>query len=419
MNKTQGKYVKLIMVTEKNNNKFYEMREVNGKLEVTYGRVELTAVNKTYSMYEWDRLYRNKTKKGYKDVTHLVNTEPEDDTPAPVVSKTDGISVISDKVVRAFMGKMKSYTDTLVRTTYSVKADKVSQAQVDEAQTLINKLVDMDASKKKNKDKINDLLLELYSVIPRYMSKTQHHLLPIIDFGASIIQEQDNLDAMAAQVSMISKEKKKKVAAAKKTTKTTKTKKKEKSLLDVLGIKMVEGKVTKEIKYLVDQCNKGTRYRSEKIKAILTVDKSAENKIFDKWMDKQKDKSTRYLIHGTNCTSVIPIIEQGLKIRPAGNFQFSGKAYGNGNYFSEVVDKSLGYTGYDNDKVLLVYEVHTGNPFVYSGWYRGNSFTLSYKELSKRGFDSTHVAAGNGLLNSEIIAYKEEQCRLKHIIWLQ
>ena len=136
-------------------------------------------------------------------------------------------------------------------------------------------------------------------------------------------------------------------------------------------------------------------------------------------MKKQKNKETRYLIHGTRCTSVIPIIEQGLKIRPSGNFQFSGKAYGNGNYFSEVVDKSLGYTGYDNDKVLLVYEVHTGNPFVYQGWYRGNSFTLSYPELSKRGYDSTHVNAGNGLLNSEIIAYKEEQCRLKHIIWLQ
>ena len=62
--KTQeiAKYCKLIMVTAENNNKYYEMKEVNGQLQVTYGRVELTAVSKNYSMYEWDRLYRNKTR---------------------------------------------------------------------------------------------------------------------------------------------------------------------------------------------------------------------------------------------------------------------------------------------------------------------------------------------------------------------
>ena len=58
-------------------------------------------------------------------------------------------------------------------------------------------------------------------------------------------------------------------------------------------------------------------------------------------------------------------------------------------------------------------------PFIYDGWYKGNSFTLCYGELQKRGFDSTYVKAGNGLLNSEIIAYNEEQYRIKYIIWLK
>ena len=142
-------------------------------------------------------------------------------------------------------------------------------------------------------------------------------------------------------------------------------------------------------------------------------------KTFEDWMKDQKDKKTRILIHGTRCSSVIPILDIGLKIRPKGNFQFSGKAYGDGNYFSETVDKSLGYTGWEKDKILLVYEVHTGNPYEYDGWYRGNPFTLSYSELKKRGYDSTFVKAGNGLLNSEIIAYKEQQNRIKYILWLQ
>jgi poly [ADP-ribose] polymerase len=417
-----GKYCKLIMVTAENNNKYYEMKEVNGQLEVTYGRVELTAVKKTYSMYKWDSLIASKEKKGYKNVTHLVSTEVDDDPTlkAVVIPKDDGISGIEDKLVRDFITRMTGYTNTLVKKTYSVKADKVSKVQVDEAQVIIDKLVKLDPAK--NKKKVNDLLLELYMTIPRYMSHTTSHLLPAIAkrYNETLVQEQDNLDAMASQVHMLAKAKAKAKKAADAAKKKT-TKKKaptKKTILDTMGVTMVEGKSNKEIKYLTDQVKKLDRYSRAKIKGILTIDKPAENVLFDGWMAKQKDKSTRFLIHGTRCTSVIPIIETGLQIRPAGNFQFSGKAYGDGNYFSEIVKKSLGYTGYDTDKVLLVYEVHTGKPYVYSGWYRGNSFNLNYKELSKRGFDSTHVAAGNGLLNSEIIAYKEQQCTLRHIIWL-
>lgn len=415
----KGKYCKLIMVTASNNNKYYEMREVNGQLEVTYGRVESTAVNKTYPMSRWNSLYNSKVKKGYKDVTDLVSVEVDENTKEPVAPSKDNISIIEDAIVRDFMSKMNAYTNNLVKKTYSVKADSVSQAQVDKAQKLINALLKLDPDK--DESKINEKLLELYTVIPRYMSNTRVMLLPHIDFEKTMQQEQDNLDAMASKVHLIKKEKEAKAKLAKKNKSSSKTKKEKlTSILDELGVSMSEGKVTKELKYLVEQIEKqsGYRVRGTKIKAVLDVDKPAEDAIFDDWMKKQKNKETRYLIHGTRCTSVIPIIEQGLKIRPSGNFQFSGKAYGDGNYFSELVEKSLGYVGYDSDKVLLVYEVHTGKPFVYKGWYRGNNFKLCYSELQKRGFDSTHVEAGGGLQMSEIIAYKEEQCKLKHILWL-
>jgi len=241
-------------------------------------------------------------------------------------------------------------------------------------------------------------------VIPRYMGNVRDHLLPNIDIAKTLQQEQDNLDAMASQVAMYKKDDKP----------SKKVKKESKTLLDLLGInKMVASKPGKDVEYLVKQLT------GRKIEAFFELEKPKENTTFGEWLGKQKNKDTRILIHGTKCTSVIPILEQGLKIRPTGNYQFSGKVYGDGNYFSEVCSKSLNYTGYDPDKVLLVYEVHTGNPFVYDGWYKGNSFTLCYKELQKRGFDSTYVKAGGGLLNSEIIAYNEEQCRIKYIMWLK
>jgi len=240
--------------------------------------------------------------------------------------------------------------------------------------------------------------------IPRKMLNVRDYLLPKIDLDKVLQQEQDNLDAMASQVNMLKPADKKK---------TVKKKKQDKTLLDVLGITMREIKPTQEVDYLIKQLT------GKKIDGFFEIKKEEHDKIFNNWMDSQKNKQTRILIHGTRCSSVIPIIEQGLKIRPVGNYQFSGKVYGDGNYFSETCVKSLGYTGYDNDQILLVYEVHVGNPFVYDGWYRGNSFGLNYKELQSRGFDSTFVKAGNGLLNSEIICYKEEQCHLKYIIHLK
>jgi poly [ADP-ribose] polymerase len=379
------------------------MQEKNGVIEIEYGRVDSTSTKLTKPLSQWNSIYKEKTKKGYKDVTDLV-TEKVVETDE--VDDTEVLSKLDEAKVNAFLDLMQKYTDGLVKNTYSVTYKSVTVEQVKKAQAILDEFDKLD---KKNEKLVNEKLIELYTVIPRKMGKVQYHLLPALDLDKALEKEQDNIDAMSAKVQMYDQEK----ANAKKNK--TKKEKPKQTLLDVLGLSsMTEIKSNSELKYLIDQVGGRT-----KVEAIFELNKPEENQIFDGWMDKQSNKQTRTLIHGTRCSSVLSILKQGLKIRPSGNFQFSGKVYGNGNYFSEVVAKSLNYTGYDNDKILLVYEVHTGNPFVYDGWYRGNSFDLNYKELQKRGFDSTYVKAGNGLLNSEIIAYNEEQCRVKYIIWLK
>ncbi len=392
------KYAKLIMVTTNNNNKFYEMIWKGGSdFTVNYGRVESTATTVTYPYSMWTTKYNEKVKKGYKDVTDLITVQVVKD-----VKTSTPLEDIKEKRVNEFMLLMKAYTDRLVSTTYSVKAEAVSQKQVDAAQKILDELNAMDHKKWQL---VNEKLVELYTVIPRRMGHVNDYILPNITLTQTLANEQFNLDAMAAQVSLI-KPKSSKQAKA--------DTKKSQNMLDKLGITMAEAKVYKEIDYLLKQSH------GRKVHAIFEVNKPVEDADFNGWLAGQKDKSTRVLIHGTRCTSVIPILEIGLKIRPTGgNHQFSGKAYGDGNYFSEHMQKSLNYTGGDPDKVILVYEVHTGNPFVYDGWFRGNSFPLTYKELQKRGFDSTFVKAGHGLLNSEIIAYNEQQNRIKYIIWLK
>lgn len=387
-------YKKLVMVTGDNNNKYYEMQYTGGdEFTVNYGRVELTKITIKKPFRQWNSIYNEKVRKGYKDVTELVAITTVKDPSGTLLGT--GISKVDE-----FIDLMRKYTNNLVSKTYSVKATSVTKKQLDEAQSHINSLKTLKKTDPLFSTKANDVLVSLYTAIPRKMNNVKNYLVPNISLDKILEQEQDNLDAMASQVAVVS---------------TTTDKKVSKTFLDVIGVKMDfdSTKTYKDVAYLLKQNFSG------KVEAVFEINKPVEDIIFDKYVKDRKNKDTKILIHGTRCTSVIPIMEQGLKIRPVGNFQFSGKAYGDGNYFSEVMNKSIGYTGYDNDKVLLVYEVHTGNPFVYDGWFKGNSFPLNHKELESRGYDSTYVKAGNGMLNSEIIVYTEKQNRLKYIIWLK
>ncbi len=382
-------YVKLVMVTKDNNNKFYEMTYTGGSsFDVLYGRIESTQTKVSYPYGMWDTKYREKVKKGYKDVTELASVEVTETKVAP----TEYID-IADPHVSEFVTVMKRYTDGLVNKVYSVKSTAVSQKQVDEAQKLLDDLSNLAKSKKKDVTLINTRLVELYMVIPRYIKDVRKEILPHIKLEEVLSQEQDNLDAMALQVNMNTK-----------VEPTTSAKPKKVSILDQLGVSLKKINSSAEVDKYVKQIS------GMKVKSIFEVDKPKENTIFEGWLSKQSNKATTVVIHGTRCTSVIPILEQGLKIRPSGNFQFSGKVYGNGNYFSEDWNTSRYYTGNDSDKVLLVYEVHVGKPSYNSA--------NNYSEIQRMGYDS-FAMKGHGGLHTMRVMYREEQSRIKYIIWLK
>ena len=150
--------VKLINVTDINNNKFYNMTQINAsQFEAHWGRVGSEGKKKTYSMSEWDSIYRKKTsgKRGkegtYKDVTELFVEE--------VVSKDDKVVDIKDSQVRQIVSDLQSYASGSVRQNYIVSASQVTQKQLDEAQNIIDALVG-DAKLKKATTPLNDKLLE-------------------------------------------------------------------------------------------------------------------------------------------------------------------------------------------------------------------------------------------------------------------
>ncbi len=377
------------MVTEGNNNKFYEMTYdgVSSNFQVKYGRVESTSQNVSYPIHQWDKKYREKTAKGYVDITHTVSVKVETVNPQKAVE----LDKVQDSKVQQFLDLMQKYTKGLLTRTYTVQTKDVTKAQVDEAQKYIDNLKKIDQN---DVTSLNSELLKLYMVIPRKMGNVRDYLIPSINLQSTLQQEQDNLDAMAAQVNIHKKE-----IAPEKPVKGAK--KKKQTLLDMLGVDDIRVVTsTKEIDKLVRQI---TGKRTE---AIFEVEKTSEKDRLDKWLEGQANKTTKFVYHGTKCASVIPILEQGLKIRPTGNFQFSGKAYGNGNYFSDHFSTSIDYTDvrYTGDGVLLVYEMHTGK--------ESKSSFRDYSACKNAGYDSFE----GGWLR---VAYKEEQAKIKYIIWVK
>lgn len=371
-------------------NKFYEMSwdGKSSQFMAKYGRVESTATVVHYNYHDWSKKYNEKLKKGYKDITHLV----ADEIVETKVAKEDYVAIKETKVAN-FIAIMKKYMDGLVSSTYSVKSDKVSIKQVAEAQACIDEIAKLAKSKLQDQTLINTKLLELYMIIPRFIKNVREAILPHIKLGPTIAQEQANLDAMASQVTMNVKAEKK----------AEKKEEKKESILDAIGIRMTEIKTTKEIDHLVNQIS-GSR-----VESIFQVDKSEEKKKFDDWLAKQSNKKTSIVFHGTKNTSVIPILQQGLRIRPSGNFQFSGKVYGNGNYFSEQFNVSSGYMDHQSDKVLLIYDVHVGKASTRS--------YSNYNDCVKAGYDS-YVSDNSGRPSMRV-AYNENQTCIKYIIWLK
>lgn len=196
--------VNLINVSDKNNNKYYDMYDNgNGEWTACYGRVDVTQATETHPMNEWDSKYKSKLKKGYQDVTHL-RTIKESKTSS---TKNEVID-IKDSKVKRFVEDLQGYSNRSIKDNYTVTAADVTQAQVDEAQSILDRLVAR-ATLKEKTDYINADLLALYRTIPRRMKNVRDHLLNfseiksndnLISFKDIIGNEQMTLDVMRGQL---------------------------------------------------------------------------------------------------------------------------------------------------------------------------------------------------------------------------
>ncbi len=403
---------KLIMVTTSNNNKYYEMRaNADDTFTVTYGRVGAKGTTRTYSISQWDTKYNEKVRKGYTDQTHLFAR----------VKKETSTLAIDDKMVAEIVNDLMRYARQSIDYHYEVSAANVTRQQVEEAQLILDNLV--------NRVKLgmraryfNDKLLELFQVIPRRMSRVNDHLIktPKTDEDINairnlLVEEQATLDVMRGQVELNETEE------SETTPETT-----QQTLLDAMGIQME----LLEDKTLIDQIKKMMGDDANKFKRAYKVVNLRTQRNFDAFIENTSNKKTTLFWHGSRNENWLSILKSGLVLRPA-SAVITGKMFGYGLYFADKFKKSLNYTslwgsywtgGNQKKAYLALYDVHVGNQLKIKQ-HKSWCYELNEQKLKARStttnYDSLFAKGGADLINNEYIVYNENQCTVRYIVEVQ
>lgn len=413
------KVAKLICVSSENNNKYYNMTQINdNEFEAEWGRVEGSRTIRNYPMDDWDAIYRDKTReskkpKPYSDVTHLVAEKTVGDVKTP--SKNGLFNSSRSSGIKDFIESIMKYAKQSVEENYVISSNKVTQKQVDEAQNILNS-ISLDLKVGSDISNLNDTLLELYKVIPRKMKKVQDHLLEgsgklkdaDFDIAKKIFsEEQDNLDVMAGQVSMLVTE-----------NQASDEKKQEHDILHTLNLDLYEPSPA-EIKMIKDKLGKN---KDQFVRAFRAHNKASDES-FKKFVTKVNEKKCDILWHGSRNENWWSIFQQSLKIRPT-NAVTTGSMFGYGVYFADKAHKSIGYTSSHNSRwargnssraILGLYEIHQGKQMVIEKWKNEHS-SLDESKMKKKGYHSVFAKGGYDLVNNEFIIYNDSQCTIRYFI---
>lgn len=404
------KPVYLLMVTSDNHNKYYKMNVDEGgtTFTVEYGRVGANCQRRTYPLYQWDKKYNEKIKKGYVDQTHLVQDLISVEKPKSAQSE---YKQIEDKAIAEIVDRLMNMAKVKVQQNYKVSSNQVTQAMVDEAQKVIDKLITCDGV-----GNFNDLLLELFTVIPRKMSNVSSYLAKSKDDFAHIIKdEQDLLDVMRGQVitHIVQNE-----AELDETQPE-----KDETILEAMGLvfEPVDEKEISMIKSKLGDC-KDKFYQAWRVRNLAT------QKRFDEFVNKENIKDIKLFWHGSRNENWWSIINNGLMIRPS-NAVYTGSMFGDAIYAAPKARKSLGYTslsgsywahGNAKSAFMALMSFSYGKPYdVYVHDYKYCSY--DYKKLQRDcpGANCLHAHAGRSLRNDEVVFYNVEQCTIQYLIELR
>lgn len=395
----------LVMVTAgANNNKYYNMIPKGDMWTAEYGRIGSGSQMREYPKRQFESKYNEKIKKGYIDQTDYVKDLITED-----VSEESKYLPITNPEIASIVRRLQDMAHEAIEANYTISACKVTQAMVDEAQSIITNLLSVT-----DVELFNQELIKLFTTIPRKMYTVNGNIAKSKDdFNKIISREQDLLDVMAGQVV-------EKKACIEKQDNTLGAKQ---TILDSLGLVFEECTIDDiaTIKVALGNCS-DRFYHAWRVKNLKTQDR------FDSFIRNNDIKDVRLLFHGSRNENWWSIIQNGLMLRPT-NAIINGKMFGYGIYYAPKARKSLGYTslsgsywarGNSKSGFMALMKVAYGKPYdVYS--FDSKYYRFNYDELQRNcaGANCLHAHEGNMLRNDEIIVYKEDQCTIQYLVELR
>lgn len=395
----------LVMVTASaNNNKYYKQIPHGDSWTAEYGRVGSSPQRREYPMSQWESKYKEKIRKGYADQSELV----EDLIQVKIPEKSK-YKEIENQAIAEIVKRLQDMARKTISENYNISSNKVTHAMVDEAQSILTSLLEVQTKKE-----FNEILLHLFSVIPRKMGNVKDYLAESqSDFLKIIQKEQDLLDVMKGQVV-----EKQTIEESDQTVEQM-----ENTILDQLGLVFEEcdNNDIAIIKDALGSCS-DKFYRAWRVKNIKTQER------YDRFVRENNIKNTKLLFHGSRNENWWSIINTGLVLRPT-NAIITGKMFGYGLYYAPKARKSLGYTslsgsywarGNSSFGFMALMDVAYGKPYdVHS--FDSKYYNFNYERLQEAcpGANCLHAHEGSMLRNDEIIVYKEDQCTIHYLIELR
>ena len=395
----------LVMVTASaNNNKYYKQIPHGDSWTAEYGRVGSSPQRREYPMSQWNSKYNEKIRKGYVDQSELVEDLIQVEKPTKSEYKE-----IENKVIAEIVERLQSMARKAISENYTISSNKVTQVMVDEAQNVLTSLLTISKV-----EEFNDVLLKLFTVIPRKMGNVQDYLARTDnDFSKIIQKEQDLLDVMKGQV--VQKQIIEESANDEKQNENT--------ILEQLGL-VFEECDRKDIAIIKDALGSC----SDKFHKAWRVKNLKTQQRYDDFVKENNIKDTKLLFHGSRNENWWSIINSGLVLKPT-NAVITGKMFGYGIYYAPKARKSLGYTslsgsywarGNSSSGFMALMDVAYGKPYdVYS--FDSKYYNFNYEKLQQacKGANCLHAHEGSMLRNDEIIVYREEQCTIRYLIELK
>lgn len=396
--------VYLVMVTPDNHNKYYRMTPHGDGFTVEFGRVGASFQTASYPLSQWNKKYNEKIKKGYVDQTRLVA-----DLIVKTKNKRSEYVQIDNKSVADIVERLQMMARKAIQDNYTISSNQVTQAMVDEAQSILVQLMS-DLSV----EDFNKTLITLFSTIPRKMGKVANYLASSsADFPKIIETEQDLLDVMRGQV--VQHTVGEAPSAEDITYQTT--------ILEAFGLQF--SPITYEEEVKIKSCLGSC---ADKYNQAWKVENNKTQQKFNDFMKAEGNIPTKLLWHGSRNENWWSIVYSGLVLKPT-NAVITGKMFGHGIYFATKARKSLGYTsisgsywakGSSNSAFMALYNVAYGKPYdAYS--FDSQFYNLNYERLQgfSKGAHCLHAHEGQMLRNDEIIVYKEDQTTIQYLVELK